>query len=904
MADSCLTVNVIDTIIKYDTLGGLVFLAFLLALIVGFIIGALIMRCIFREIEEHNTSKRNKSFSVPLLEEEVGKEDDLSTMKKMGSNRIAPIPVDRNGAGNRSVSIEMDATHYSRGSSGFLTPPITEPGQMTDGGLSVAQALTKPSEEEMEVELQNQDFKFLEEMEKDLRKQKNETFLQLLKMVLTFLFSKSRIDEEFKRRMLAKYEQAIDDIDANAARDQALEAQELRDTITDSTELENAIESLHTKFSKRMSFKLTELQEEVGNDLLTDSGLSEEEANQIVAKLMANVAATNKRLLEEANRQSLILHERLAKRQAMAQHRVMEKQEEKDELDNRKMKALKNLEVLQKRGKLVSEQSNKILEEYGSTIRALEEKEQLSSLRHQAELAEKLRRRREQKMRKLENEQEGEKEEFEARANQMISEGTMTAEDFLEAYHRLVVEHQLAKEEQEDRCDDEEFQEIDSLNQQLTERRARALEKKENELFKEIKEQAHLSAKEADRLMSKHKEDLDQYADKKAREMERQKAQIKERLLERRKRWVRDAEQRAMEQNVMISQQEETLKQVLDTQIGLSQKLQKQVMMEHEQNLVALNNHLQMSRMRQQKRLEQRLARRRARLADLRQRMEEERTKQAEEDPEKMKILARSQNIEYQAEVKKVEEDHQAALEDLRRRLAAETEEALKEQDDRLGKILGKLQLEVARRDDIIKRQDEAIRTLEKKFVDTVTREGTLADAQTDRILRQHQKQVDKLNENIEIEKERQMRIIREKLEMKRLKKERTIVARREQEAEEIKQKGVKTASSVLATILGERKHKQEMANLEREMKLELIRQTEKIDKDMQEQLVVELQEEEERFLATVAEASDIPENDLVVLIKNSANEAGMDPRLSKTIAKDVRKRIRSARGRRDEADA
>lgn len=40
-----------------------------------------------------------------------------------------------------------------------------------------------------------------------------------------------------------------------------------------------------------------------------------------------------------------------------------------------------------------------------------------------------------------------------------------------------------------------------------------------------------------------------------------------------------------------------------------------------------------------------------------------------------------------------MEEDHQDALEELRRRLAAETEEALKEQDERLGKILGKLQV-------------------------------------------------------------------------------------------------------------------------------------------------------------------------------------------------------------------
>lgn len=50
-AKECLQVTIIDTLIEEDTLGGLVFLAFLLALLIGFLFGVLIMRYIFREIE-------------------------------------------------------------------------------------------------------------------------------------------------------------------------------------------------------------------------------------------------------------------------------------------------------------------------------------------------------------------------------------------------------------------------------------------------------------------------------------------------------------------------------------------------------------------------------------------------------------------------------------------------------------------------------------------------------------------------------------------------------------------------------------------------------------------------------------------------------------------------------------
>lgn len=48
-------------------------------------------------------------------------------------------------------------------------------------------------------------------------------------------------------------------------------------------------------------------------------------------------------------------------------------------------------------------------------------------------------------------------------ASQLISEGNMTAEDFLEANHKLRVQQQVAKEEEEDRADEFEVEELNNL---------------------------------------------------------------------------------------------------------------------------------------------------------------------------------------------------------------------------------------------------------------------------------------------------------------------------------------------------------------------------------------------------------------------------------------------------------
>ncbi|KAK2572711.1 hypothetical protein P5673_001691 [Acropora cervicornis] len=742
MDGECLSVTVVERVAKSDTLGGYVFLVFLLCLVVGFILGLLLARYVLRQLEEQYSTRRSKSHSAAIVLENDYEELEKKTEspKKLGSNRIGPMSIPSKN------TVEMEPTHGSAAS-------VCSQAEWTEKDSN--------DQEEMEVVLQNQDFRSIEIMETNLQFHRNETFLQLLKMILSFLVSKSRITDKFKRDLLAKYEQGLEDINKNAKEEMKAEEQT----------------------SERL-----ELQDNLKADLVQNTELSEEEAEQIVTKLMMNMLAVNKRLAEEQNRQAMVLHERLAQRQALAQLRVAVNQQ-----------AFKNIDVVCKKGKLLEDQKERIMDEYRRDLRVLEEKHQQAVLKSQNDLSERLKKKREQQMKKLQMEQAVEKDEFDRKAGQLLMEGNMTVEGFLEATHKL---------------------------NELVEKRQQSLREREEVLFEHIRKEADLSKKEAERLMNNHLEDLKELNERKRREREKQRAMIQEKLQERKQRKEREMEQQGVEQSRMVEEQEKAIKQVLNTQAGLAEELRKQVMMEHDQNMVALNNHLQMTRLRQQKRLEKRLASRRARLVELTQQMEKERENQDKNDPEAMKTLSRGQNIEYQAEVKKIEVEHQAALEALRRRLETETDEALKEQDERLGKILGKLQ---------------------KKVVESMTRKGTLTDFHTNRLLKQHHKQVDNLNAQIEMDKEKQMQKIREKIEAKQLKKTRS-------------------ALRIISISLAEQRHKRA------------------------------LEEEERKFIATLAENSSAGEEELLQTIKSSASEVGLDSKLTKSITKDVRKRVRSAR--------
>ena len=71
------------------------------------------------------------------------------------------------------------------------------------------------------------------------------------------------------------------------------------------------------------------------------------------------------------------------------------------------------------------------------------------------------------------------------------------------------------------------------------------------------------------------------------------------------------------------------------------------------------------------------------------------------------------QQKQIEAEEKRLEEERAQAVEDLRDRLAAETNDAVMEQERQLGLLIARLQVGQARRLAIIQKQDKTIKQLE-----------------------------------------------------------------------------------------------------------------------------------------------------------------------------------------------
>ncbi|CAB3980326.1 Hypothetical predicted protein [Paramuricea clavata] len=745
----------------------------------------------------------------------------------------------------------------------------------------------------MEVELQGQDLKSVIEMEDNLLKQKGETFVHIWRMILDVLFNNGRISEIYRRESIAKLEQAVEDIHRNNELEHEKESKRLRSEIEDPSQLEEALESLHSSYSKKIVSEFTELQNSAANDLKEKSQLSEEEANAIIMKVQSNLAASEKFFVEEQTRQSMVLQEKLLRRQALVQLRDQMNDQETEAIENLPKKHREAFDKLCQDNQNLESQRDEILSEYEQDLARLQENHEHNVLAQQNKLALKLKQKREERIQLLALRQQQEKEEHYKKTCQQVSEGEMDLEAFVQEQTNLKKKHTMEREDEEGQADKTEAEELERLRQHLEEEREKKIQSYEENIVKKMATMAQLSNEDVQQFMEEHRKDMAVYNDKLEETKSQQRSQLKERIEARKAKLERERAQHKNEQTQLITQQEEVIDQVLKMQVGLTEEARKQVMAEHEQNLMNLNNHLQITRLRQQKRLEERLAQRKAKLAEMKKSQEEELSRN---DPDKQESLAKEQNKAYEEEIKKLENEHDKALEDLRRRLALETEEALKEQDKKLGEILGKHQVGVARRDEIIRRQNETIKAIEEKMVDKITKEGTFAENTTEKILKQHQRQIIKLETKINEAKQAQERNMYQKLEAKRLKKEKALSAEMNDKAEQQKKKGVRSATRVMMNSLAQTQLKHKLEELRREMEMELSKQKEELNRIMEEKLMEELQLHEKNFITQLASISHMNEEEIAKICKEAVTESGGDQQTSKKISKDLRKRIRNTK--------
>ncbi|XP_022091841.1 trichohyalin-like isoform X2 [Acanthaster planci] len=864
-------------------------LAIIFGLLVGVVIAIVVARCFFQELAKDRIQQAEKKdwTNSGMYEKRISYAEEVPLTEVYHEDESP------SSSGKNRRSSSLSAKDFR--SQATIDSYDEERAEEEDAYCCLITALTKTSMVKTQTELSLQDYRETQKLEEELHQEKTSVFLQLLRIILSKFVAKERLDEEYTERFLDKYSEMVESAVQAVASEQAAAEDEIRQKLgvsKDPLALEEALEKTRPESTRKMVRALQDAQLKIQDDLAKETDLSDEEIDALVEKLTENMAEVERMIGEEAARQANILQERLERRRALAQQYSEIKTREETGNQTRLTDVRNILEGLVDDKQLLQEQCESIVKQYEADLAQIQENHQAEVMSQSLQLSEKLRKFREKKLRKLEKQQEEEMEELTRAASKAVN-----ISDFVQAHHNLLEQHRDKSNSLMDELDHREAEDVQTLRQQLEQNREESIAKQEESLFEILAERARLSEKEAAKIMRHHTANVKAAEEKQEELKKQQQAEIQERLAQRKALWEEEQQRLEAEQRQLAEQQAKTVSRLLDTQSGLDEEARRQIMLQHEQNTLAVNNQLQMAKMKQQKLLEARLAQRRARMELLKERQEEE--LEAAKSDRHVAELKEQHAQEVAAEMKAIEQ----AKAELRSRLALETKEALKAQDEQLGILIGKLQVGQARRQGIIKKQDKAIKELQEQMVDTVSVNQAVSEHQTDRIIKRHMREIEEVEEKMREARAHQAKVLQDKYEAKKLLKEKTIVSQLEEERKEITRKQSGSALTIMSQMLLETRHKQAMSKLEQEMKRELAEQKEELNQQLERAMIEELEEQEKNFLGQLAVASEMSRDDLKDLVNTAVAEGGGDSSDVKKLSKDLTQRIKTARAQPDEEE-
>ncbi|XP_077991893.1 uncharacterized protein LOC144446077 isoform X2 [Glandiceps talaboti] len=880
---------------------GVVVVCAILGFLVGLILTFLIARCLIRDLARSRAQEEEKAMLLENIADE--RRSSVGSIEKKPFANEHGVDESETGSPRRRRKVTRHNSNVSSDRESHTMERYDEDDDDTPGD-GVILALTKTTNEKMQIELNVQDINAIKELENELHDQKVMTYLQVISIILNRCVSKGKMDEDDASNLMEKYEQEIQTEEKKIQTELKIEEEQIKHDekiAKDPIALEDALEKLRPAYVRKMDNVIRIHHLEIPDDLSQKTDLSPDEIEAVMQRLTENMAALDRHLGDEATRQAMILQERLAKRQAMAEKWNRSSEEEKETNHARVEDHYQNIDKLVDDKLLLEGQRDSIMRQYEEDLARLQENHEAEVLRQSRSLGDKLRQHREKRMKKLDLKQQEERESLINKASQVVD-----PKDFVDAYHGLLQQQREEKGQFIEELDHKESEELENLRLQCEAQRQEELEKHEESLYELLAQRARLTEKETEKLMKKHDANMKSHNDQMEKEKKRQRMKAQEQIAERRKKLEDDMKRLQAENKALVDHQETAVQKVLTTQTGLDEEARRAIMMNHELNVQALNNQLQMTKMRQQKILEAKITKRKAHFEALKKKQEEEIYAKRDADEKEIEKLEKKHEAELEAEKKSMEEEKQKSLLELRRRLAMETEEALKAQDEQMSLLIGKLTVGQARRKGIIAKQDKAIQELQEQLTEAVAQneEGDISGKQTERILDRHLQQVENLQDRMATERENQMRMLKEKYEARKLKREREVSAKLAQEARvpppQPGRKQTVSATGVLNKLFMEQKHKVAMAEMEKDLKLEMTKQKEELDQELEEKMKEELQDREKDLLSQLAVVGNLSKEELNQMVQHAVQEGGGGEKEARKLTRDLTQRIKSAKSRRD----
>ncbi|XP_071946825.1 uncharacterized protein [Antedon mediterranea] len=867
-------------------------LASLLGLIIGVIIALLCLRCFFKELAKDRVQKSSNAVMMEQSTTYRSSEVTSNTVRHLDYDKIPLMKIDNEESDNSSEKTRK-RTDSDEEDDNKMENFDEDSQNDKSNSDSLITAIANKTREATERTLILQDIKEVNLLERELQQEKINSFLQLLKIFLLKFASKGHLEKDFSIEFANQYEQDFKNVFVSIEAEQLVAAEHIianGKSKRDPVEVEEAVEEIRREGARTLDMKFQEYQLKIKDELEKSSDLSEDEVNALMEKLSENMAEVERSLGREWARQASILQERLANRQGLAsQYRNFNEREVQ-----RKVKRIEHqrtvLTSLSDESHLTDSQKESILKQYEADLNRVQENHQAEVIRQTKELSSKLEKLRLHKMEKLKKKQKAEEREL------MKDTSHGKAKDFVVGYHELLEEQRNERNDYVAELDYNEAEKISILRKKLEESCEESIEEQENSFYETLADQARLTNEQVNKLMKKHSKNMKNLEEKNKDEKKRQLERIQEKIANKKAQWMEEQERVEVEQQQLEKQQDRTVHKLLESQSGLDEEARNQILKQHALNMAAINNQMQIARLKQQKILEGKLAKREIYVENLRKNQEEEKEAIiAKGSQTALEKLEKKHEEELNTELKEIEKERQKATRILRDRMASENEAVLKSQDVQLGLLIGKLQVGQSRRQGIIKKNDRAIKELQEQLLETVV-ENDVSTQKTNSIIKKHMREVEDLQEKMQEAKDKQYRMLKEKVESRMIKKEKAMEYEMNEEKKRQKSASASTSAiSIMNKMLLDQRHQQQKKQIENDLKAELVQQQMELNQQLEATLVKELEEREKDFLAQLAAVSNLSKDDLSDVIYSAVSNGGGSEETAHNMIKDFKKRLKSA---------
>ncbi|XP_065827905.1 golgin subfamily A member 4-like [Oscarella lobularis] len=748
--------------------------------------------------------------------------------------------------------------------------------------LCLGSALSQRRPSEMRDVVLAHDLAVVSHMESTWRHESQVVWLQLIRMALERLIATGKLTEEKAQEILSDYDQVLEDAEKASEEKQIEAVEQLQSSGLSGDAMERGLERAYLEHLHRVD---AAREDALDTHIVTPlKGIvSANEVELICGELIGHVAKLETDIGDRIKLELNLLYEWLTERQLKIELHVLFDEQETADVEKRLEEFNKTVNRLISESKLGSEHKLKLLSELEESLKEALVGHQNTVFVEQNRMKDALILDREAVVKELEETHEAEAEDKVEDWCQAVSGRDMTIENFIKAYDQLIVKQTSAWFALHRDKDKSEKEKMLELRRALRRRFYEILSAKEEAAFQALAIAAGMSKKNHKNLLDAYRKNVDVFQGALAKDFAAKESEAAERIRAQHDEWNDLRVQLEKERWQLITLQQKSVHQVINLQIGMSSEVRDKLLHEHKFYTVRLASQLELSKLRQHKRLNQRLAQKKSRLVLLQLKHDEERKRPGNESTEIQAMLAKAQKDEYEDAKVQVEKEIEIANEELITTITEQAEEALKAQDKRLGILMGRLQVNRARKVSAAVQEEAVLERLQRRVLDSVA----IPEEASQEIFGQHQRDVERIVRSRQESRDHQLMVMTEKLQSKKLRKK-----SRKVDGPNVRVGGERT-TVMLTEILEDEDEQQAVARMEAKLKQELARKTAELNSEMESQLQQDINEIEKSFITHVAVEGKMTEAELDALVKKCYQAGGSASVSARTLSADLKERSR-----------